>query len=123
MLALFPLEALSGGMTPRESMPGFYPEYHACRPKTRFATMAQAVLFRGAGFDVVWPQFHCATRDRFCAIHFFFVAPPESAEMTAHDSCESNLSPRMLLSHSTTPSSRRYPARSLAMNQNMEFLS
>ncbi len=25
-------------------------------PNTHFVILAQAVLFRGAGFDVVWPQ-------------------------------------------------------------------
>lgn len=57
MLALFPLEALSGGMTPRESMPGFIQNIMLAAPNTHFMIMAQAVLFRGAGFDVVWPQF------------------------------------------------------------------
>ena len=26
-------------------------------PSTHFVSFAQAILFRGAGFDVVWPQF------------------------------------------------------------------
>jgi ABC-2 type transport system permease protein len=26
-------------------------------PTTHFVTLGQAILFRGAGFDVVWPQF------------------------------------------------------------------
>jgi ABC-2 type transport system permease protein len=26
-------------------------------PTTHFVKMAQAILYRGAGFDVVWPQF------------------------------------------------------------------
>jgi ABC-2 type transport system permease protein len=26
-------------------------------PTTHFVSLAQAILFRGAGFDVVWPQF------------------------------------------------------------------
>ena len=57
MLALFPLEALSGGMTPRESMPEFIQYLMLAAPNTHFVIMAQAILFRGAGLDVVWPQF------------------------------------------------------------------
>ena len=26
-------------------------------PSTHFVTFAQAILYRGAGFEVVWPQF------------------------------------------------------------------
>lgn len=26
-------------------------------PTTHFTNLAQAILYRGAGFDVVWPQF------------------------------------------------------------------
>lgn len=26
-------------------------------PNTHFIILSQAILFRGAGFDVVWPQF------------------------------------------------------------------
>jgi ABC-2 type transport system permease protein len=26
-------------------------------PNTHFVSLAQSILFRGAGFDVVWPQF------------------------------------------------------------------
>jgi len=26
-------------------------------PTTHFITLAQAILFRGAGFETVWPQF------------------------------------------------------------------
>jgi ABC-2 type transport system permease protein len=57
MLVLFPLEALSGGMTPRESMPEFIQYLMLAAPNTHFVIMAQAILFRGAGLDVVWPQF------------------------------------------------------------------
>lgn len=57
MLVLFPLEALSGGMTPRESMPEFIQGLMLAAPNTHFVIMAQAILFRGAGLDVVWPQF------------------------------------------------------------------
>ena len=57
MLVLLPLQVLSGGMTPRESMPQFVQTVMLAAPTTHFVKMAQAVLYRGAGFDVVWPQF------------------------------------------------------------------
>lgn len=57
MLVLLPLQMLSGGMTPRESMPEIVQVLMLAAPTTHFVKMAQAVLYRGAGVDVVWPQF------------------------------------------------------------------
>lgn len=56
LLVLLPLEILSGGMTPRESMPEVVQYVMLAAPNTHFIALAQAVLFRGAGFAVVWPQ-------------------------------------------------------------------
>lgn len=56
MLVLLPLQILSGGVTPRESMPEFVQTVMLAAPNTHFVQMAQAILFRGAGFSVVWPQ-------------------------------------------------------------------
>lgn len=56
MMVLLPLQVLSGGMTPRESMPEIVQTIMLVAPNTHFVTLAQAVLFRGAGLDVVWPQ-------------------------------------------------------------------
>ncbi|AYG61628.1 ABC transporter permease [Rhizobium jaguaris] len=56
MLVLLPLQVLSGGVTPRESMPQIIQDIMLAAPNTHFVIMAQAVLFRGAGIDVVWPQ-------------------------------------------------------------------
>ncbi|WP_322515176.1 ABC transporter permease [Rhodopseudomonas palustris] len=56
MLILLPLQALSGGMTPRESMPQIIQDIMLIAPNTHFVAMAQAILFRDAGLDVVWPQ-------------------------------------------------------------------
>lgn len=56
MLVLLPLQVLSGGMTPRESMPEIIQNIMLAAPNTHFVILAQAVLFRGAGLDVVWPQ-------------------------------------------------------------------
>jgi ABC-2 type transport system permease protein len=57
MLVVLPLEVLSGGMTPRESMPEIIRTIMLAAPTTHFVSLAQAILYRGAGFDVVWPQF------------------------------------------------------------------
>jgi ABC-2 type transport system permease protein len=57
MLVLMPLQMLSGGLTPRESMPEIVQTIMLVAPTTHFVRMAQAILYRGAGFDVVWPQF------------------------------------------------------------------
>ncbi|WP_454919180.1 ABC transporter permease [Xanthobacter sediminis] len=56
MMVLLPLEVLSGGVTPRESMPAIIQIIMSAAPNTHFIMLAQAILFRGAGLDVVWPQ-------------------------------------------------------------------
>lgn len=56
MLVLLPLQVLSGGMTPRESMPEMIQAIMLAAPNTHFVILAQSVLFRGAGLDAVWPQ-------------------------------------------------------------------
>ena len=57
ILVIMPLEILSGGSTPRESMPQIVQDIMLLAPTTHFVSLAQAILFRGAGIDVVWPQF------------------------------------------------------------------
>jgi ABC-2 type transport system permease protein len=57
ILVLLPLQMLSGGVTPRESMPVFVRAVMEVAPTTHFVALAQAILYRGAGLDVVWPQF------------------------------------------------------------------
>ena len=56
ILVLMPLQILSGGMTPRESMPEVVQNVMLAAPTTHFVELAQAILFRGAGPAVVWPQ-------------------------------------------------------------------
>ena len=56
MLILLPLQVLSGGMTPRESMPEIIQTIMLVAPNTHYVILSQAVLFRGAGLSVVWPQ-------------------------------------------------------------------
>jgi ABC-2 type transport system permease protein len=50
------LELLSGSMTPLETMPGWLQAIMQFTPNTQFVSFAQAVLYRGAGLDLVWPQ-------------------------------------------------------------------
>lgn len=57
MLVLMPLQILSGSVTPRESMPGLVQFIMLAAPDTHFVMLAQAILYRGAGVSVVWPQF------------------------------------------------------------------
>lgn len=57
ILVMVPLQMLSGGSTPRESMPELVQYVMLGAPTTHFVMLAQAILYRGAGFDVVWPQF------------------------------------------------------------------
>jgi ABC-2 type transport system permease protein len=57
MLILLPLQLLSGSFTPRESMPWFVQGVMLAAPTTHFVALGQAILFRGAGLGVVWPQF------------------------------------------------------------------
>lgn len=57
MLTIMPLQMLSGGSTPRENMPELVQNVMLAAPTTHFVKLGQAILFRGAGLDVVWPQF------------------------------------------------------------------
>ena len=57
VLILLPLQLLSGNSTPRESMPVFVQNLMLGAPTTHFVALSQAILFRGAGLNVVWPQF------------------------------------------------------------------
>jgi len=56
VLVLIPLQLLSGGATPRESMPQLVQDVMLIAPTTHFVIAAQGVLYRGAGLSVVWPQ-------------------------------------------------------------------
>jgi ABC-2 type transport system permease protein len=56
ILVILPMNLLSGAFTPLESMPQWLQEIVVFMPATTFVSMAQAILFRGAGFDVVWPD-------------------------------------------------------------------
>ena len=57
ILVLIPVQMLSGGSTPRESMPQLVQDIMQTMPTTHFVSLAQAILYRGADFSIVWPQF------------------------------------------------------------------
>ncbi|WP_292925902.1 ABC transporter permease [Nitrosomonas sp.] len=56
LIILLPLEMLSGGLTPRESMPELVQNIMLVAPTTHFVSLSQAILYRGAGFFIIWPQ-------------------------------------------------------------------
>jgi ABC-2 type transport system permease protein len=56
VLVVLPLQMLSGGTTPRESMPAAVRDLMLAAPTTHFVELGQAILYRGAGLEVVWPQ-------------------------------------------------------------------
>jgi ABC-2 type transport system permease protein len=57
LLVAVPLNMLSGSNTPLESMPPFLRTLMQASPSTHFVSFAQAILYRGAGFDVVWREY------------------------------------------------------------------
>ena len=57
MLIFLPMNMLSGSNTPLESMPPWLATAMQASPSTHFVSFAQAILYRGAGIDVVWPEF------------------------------------------------------------------
>ncbi|MDE1145093.1 MAG: ABC transporter permease [Azospirillaceae bacterium] len=57
ILIVLPLNLLSGGNTPLESMPVWLQHIMQFSPATQFVAFAQAILYRGADITLVWPHF------------------------------------------------------------------
>jgi ABC-2 type transport system permease protein len=57
MLVFLPMNLLSGNNTPLESMPLWLATLMQASPSTHFVSFSQSILYRGAGLNVVWPQF------------------------------------------------------------------
>jgi ABC-2 type transport system permease protein len=55
------MNLLSGGVTPQEAMPAPLRVIMQAAPSTHFTSFSQAVLYRGAGLDVVWPELAAMT--------------------------------------------------------------
>lgn len=56
MPVLLVMILLSGSMTPMDTMPLWLQDAMQVSPSTQFVRFAQAVLYRGAGIELVWPQ-------------------------------------------------------------------
>jgi len=54
IMTIIPIMILSGTMTPFESMPQGLQTLMHLLPTSHFVSFAQAVLYRGAGFETVW---------------------------------------------------------------------
>jgi ABC-2 type transport system permease protein len=61
------MNMLSGGVTPQEGMPQVLRVIMQAAPSTHFTSFSQAVLYRGAGLDIVWPQLAAMTVIGFAA--------------------------------------------------------
>ena len=57
ILVYLPMQMLSGGFTPYESMPKWVQNVMSVAPTTQFVSFSQSILFRGAGLEVVWRPF------------------------------------------------------------------
>ena len=57
VISVLPLLMLSGAITPFESMPDWVQKLMLAAPTTHFVSLAQAILYRGAGISVAWRQF------------------------------------------------------------------
>ena len=56
MPVLIIMNLLSGSTTPMESMPNWLQKVMQFSPSTHFVALSQAVLYRGAGLAIIWPQ-------------------------------------------------------------------
>ena len=50
------LDLMSGATTPMESMPVGWQYAMQFTPTPHYVAMAQAILYRGGGLDIVWPE-------------------------------------------------------------------
>ncbi len=57
ILAIIPLQMLSGGDTPVESQPEWLQVLTLSLPTRHFITASQAILYKGASLESVWPEF------------------------------------------------------------------
>ena len=57
ILLIIVLQLLSGGNTPIESQPDWMQRFTLILPSRHFVAFSQAIIYRGAGLETVWPQF------------------------------------------------------------------
>ncbi|WP_340107593.1 ABC transporter permease [Pikeienuella sp. HZG-20] len=65
------MNLLSGSTTPMESMPVWLQNVMQLAPSTHFVAFSQAILYRGAGLNIVWPDMIVMV---LLGAVFFFVA-------------------------------------------------
>lgn len=68
---VLPMLLLSGGTTPLDSMPQWLQSVMQLSPTTHFVSLSTAILFRDAGFALVWPEMLALTA---IGVAFFAVA-------------------------------------------------
>lgn len=57
MLTVLPMLMLSGGETPIEGQPAWLQAGTLLLPSRHYMSASQAIVFKGAGFDTIWPEF------------------------------------------------------------------
>ena len=57
ILIIIALQMLSGGNTPIDSQPQWLQMLTLLLPSRHFVSLAQAIAYRGAGLEIVWPEF------------------------------------------------------------------
>ena len=57
ILIVLPMTILSGGFTPIESQPELMQKFTLFLASRHYVSFAQAILFRGAGLEIVWQSF------------------------------------------------------------------
>jgi ABC-2 type transport system permease protein len=60
ILVVLPLQLLSGGGS-RGSQPHWLQHLTFLLPSRHFVSVSQAIIYRGAGVDIVWPRFVIVT--------------------------------------------------------------
>jgi ABC-2 type transport system permease protein len=61
ILVVLVLQLLSGGSVPVESQPDWLQKVTFLFPSRHYVSFSQAIIYRGAGFDIVWPEFVLVT--------------------------------------------------------------
>ncbi len=56
MLTILPMLMLSGGETPIEGQPEWLQVGTLLLPSRHYMTASQAIIFKGAGFETIWPE-------------------------------------------------------------------
>jgi ABC-2 type transport system permease protein len=57
IMAVMPMMMLSGGMSPVESQPQYIQYVTWFLPSRHYISFMQAIVYRGADFSIVWPEF------------------------------------------------------------------